>query len=99
MPRLVRPPYGAYTAEVLGWLAEQEATTALWDVDTGDWQLPGADLIRQQALRGARNGSIVLFHDGGGDRTQTTTALPAIIEGLLDRGMRLVTVTQLGQPG
>ena len=97
-PRLVRPPYGAYTPEVLGWLAEQEATTVLWDVDTDDWQLPGPDLITQQALQGARNGSIVLCHDGGGDRSQTTTALPAIIEGLLDRGMRLVTVAQLGRP-
>jgi peptidoglycan/xylan/chitin deacetylase (PgdA/CDA1 family) len=96
MPRLVRPPYGAYTPEVLGWLAEQEATTVLWDVDTGDWQLPGPDLITQQALQGARNGSIVLCHDGGGDCSQSATALPAIIEGLLDRGMRLVTVAQLG---
>lgn len=95
MPRLVRPPYGAYTPEVLGWLAEQEATTVLWDVDTDDWQLPGPDLITRQALQGARNGSIVLCHDGGGDRSQTTAALPAIIEGLLDRGMRLVTVAQL----
>ena len=97
-PRLVRPPYGAYTPEVLSWLAEQEVTTALWDVDSNDWQLPGPGLIAQQALQGARHGSIVLFHDGGGDRTQTTTALPAIVEGLLDRGMRLVTVAQLGQP-
>ena len=40
----------------------------------------------------------MLFHDGGGDRTQTVTALPAIIEGLQARGFRLVTVTQLGQP-
>jgi peptidoglycan-N-acetylglucosamine deacetylase len=98
MPLMVRPPYGAYTPEVLGWLADQEATTVLWDVDTNDWQLPRPGLITQQALRSARNGSIVLFHDGGGDRSQTVAALPGIIEGLLSRGMRLVTVAQLGQP-
>ena len=97
MPRLVRPPYGAYTPEILGWLAEHAATTVLWDVDTDDWQLPGPGPIARQALQGARNGSIMLFHDGGGDRTQTVTALPGIIEGLLDRGYRLVTVAQLGQ--
>jgi peptidoglycan-N-acetylglucosamine deacetylase len=64
-------------------------------VDTNDWQLPGPDAIAEQALQGARNGSILLFHDGGGDRSQTVTALPGIIEGLLDRGFRLVTVPQL----
>jgi len=93
-PGLIRPPYGAYTPEVLGWLAEQDATTVLWDADTGDWQLPGPDIIAEQAVRGARNGSIVLLHDGGGDRTQTATALPTMIEGLLDRGFRFVTVTR-----
>jgi peptidoglycan-N-acetylglucosamine deacetylase len=96
-PGLVRPPYGAYTAQVLGWLDGQDATIVLWDVDTGDWQLPGADVIAGQAVEGARNGSIVLFHDGGGDRTQTAAALPTVIEGLQARGFRLVTVTQLGQ--
>jgi len=95
VPGLVRPPYGAYTPEVLGWLAEQDTTTVLWDVDTNDWQLSGPDVIAEQAVRGARNGSIVLLHDGGGDRTQTATALPTLIEGLLDRGFRFVTVSEL----
>jgi peptidoglycan/xylan/chitin deacetylase (PgdA/CDA1 family) len=98
-PSLVRPPYGAYTPAALRWLAEFGATTVLWDVDTGDWQLPGADAIAEQALR-ARNGSIVLCHDGGGDRSQTAAAVPRIIEGLLNRGLRLVTVAELaGLPG
>ena len=95
---LVRPPYGAFTPDVLGWLAEQDATMVLWDIDTDDWQLPGPDVIAGQAVQGARNGSIVLMHDGGGDRTQTATALPRIIEGLHNRGFRLVTVAQLRQP-
>ena len=94
-PGLVRPPYGAYTPAALRWLAESGATTVLWDVDTDDWQLPGPDAIAAQALRGARNGSIVLCHDGGGDRSRTVAALPRIIEGLLERGYQLVTVAQL----
>jgi peptidoglycan/xylan/chitin deacetylase (PgdA/CDA1 family) len=99
-PGLVRPPYGAYTPATLRWLADSGATTVLWDVDTGDWQLPGADAIAEEALRGAQNGSIVLCHDGGGDRSQTAAALPRIIEGLLERGYQFVTVAQLaGLPG
>jgi peptidoglycan-N-acetylglucosamine deacetylase len=82
MPGLVRPPYGASTPETLGWLAAEDATTVLWDVDTNDWRLPGPDAITEQAVHGARNGSIVLFHDGGGDRSQTTAALPEVIAGL-----------------
>ena len=98
LPDMVRPPYGAYTPQVLGWLADQDATTVLWDVDSGDWQLPGPEAIAEQALRDARNGSILLLHDGGGDRTQTITALPVIIEALHSRGYRLVTVPHLPHP-
>jgi peptidoglycan/xylan/chitin deacetylase (PgdA/CDA1 family) len=47
------------------------------------------------ALSGARPGAILLFHDGGGDRTQTLASLPRIIRRLTERGYRLVTVPQL----
>jgi peptidoglycan/xylan/chitin deacetylase (PgdA/CDA1 family) len=49
----------------------------------------------QRVLEGARPGSIILMHDGGGDRSQTITALPGIIRGLRARGLHLVTVPQL----
>jgi peptidoglycan/xylan/chitin deacetylase (PgdA/CDA1 family) len=35
------------------------------------------------------------MHDGGGDRTQTAEALPAVVEGLLERGYELVRVDEL----
>jgi len=37
----------------------------------------------------------VLMHDGGGDRSQTAEALPAVIEGLLDRGYRFGLVEDM----
>jgi peptidoglycan/xylan/chitin deacetylase (PgdA/CDA1 family) len=40
--------------------------------------------------------SIVLMHDAGGDRTQTVAALPRIVEALLGRGLRFVTVDRIG---
>ena len=67
----------------------------LWSADTRDYTLPGVQVIVQRALEGARPGAIILMHDGGGDRSQTIAALPAIIAGLHKRGLRPVTVPRL----
>jgi len=97
--RLFRPPYGSRTPEILSWLAQgRSGTMVLWDVDTNDWALPGPDAIARAVLDQARPGSIALMHDGGGDRSQTAEALPAIIEGLLDRGYRFARVDELTGP-
>jgi peptidoglycan/xylan/chitin deacetylase (PgdA/CDA1 family) len=94
--RLFRPPYGSGTPDVFGWLEAEPATTVvLWDVDTNDWAMPGPEAIATSVAQQTRPGSIVLMHDGGGDRSQTVEALPAIIEDLLGRGLRLVTVDEL----
>jgi peptidoglycan-N-acetylglucosamine deacetylase len=74
-------------------------TVGLWDVDTGDWTLPGAPAIAATVLDQTRPGSIVLMHDGGGDRSDTAEALPAVIEGLLARGYRFARVDELVQAG
>ena len=42
-----------------------------------------------------RRGSIILLHDGGGDRSQTAKAIPMIIDQLRARGYEFVTVAQL----
>src|SRR6185312_3187677 len=40
-------------------------------------------------------GNIILLHDGGGDRSATVQALPAVIEGLRARGFKIVSIEQL----
>jgi peptidoglycan/xylan/chitin deacetylase (PgdA/CDA1 family) len=94
-PALVRPPYGARTPEVLRWLAGQDLTTVLWDVDPSDWAAPPAAAIAAEVTAATTAGSVVLMHDGGGDRTGTVAALPEILENLLGRGFRFVTVADL----
>jgi len=94
-PTLVRPPYGSRTPDVLRWLASRELTTVLWDVDAGDWAAPPAAAITAQVTAATTAGSIVLMHDAGGDRGGTVAALPAIIEHLLGRGHRCVTLPDL----
>ncbi|UNO39354.1 polysaccharide deacetylase family protein [Streptomyces sp. MST-110588] len=94
-PRLLRPPYGSRTPEVLRWLADRGMTTVLWDNDPCDWAVPGAEAIAGAVVEQTRNGSIVLMHDGGGDRSQTVAALPGIIGQLAARGHEFVTADEI----
>jgi peptidoglycan-N-acetylglucosamine deacetylase len=94
-PRLFRPPYGSFNATTMRELHALKLLMVLWSVDTGDYLQPGTPAIVQRVLAGARPGAIILMHDGGGDRSQTIAALPAIIRALRARGFHLVTVPQL----
>ena len=94
-PLLFRPPYGSFNAATLALLRARDMLMVLWTVDTRDYARPGVRRIVYTALSGARPGAIILFHDGGGDRSQTLAALPRIIERLRRRGYRLVTIPEL----
>jgi len=94
-PCTFRPPYGLINGDVASVARADSMSSVLWDVDTVDWTLPGSQAIYQRAVNGARAGSIVLMHDGGGPRGQTLSALPRIIETLQSRGFELVTVTDI----
>jgi peptidoglycan-N-acetylglucosamine deacetylase len=94
-PRLFRPPYGAFNATTFRELHHLHMLMVLWSVDTADYTMPGVQAIVQRALSGAKPGAIILMHDGGGNRSQTIAALPAIVSGLRKRGLRPATVPQL----
>lgn len=94
-PVLFRPPYGALPPGPCAWPDSPNLTTVFWDVDSKDWSMPGADAIIRTVLDRVRPGSIVLMHDGGGVRSQTVDALPAIIETLLAQDLQLVRVDDL----
>jgi peptidoglycan-N-acetylglucosamine deacetylase len=85
--RCVRPPYGATDVKVRRILTQQRLREVLWTVDTRDWSRPGVKKIVEAATGATvRAGSIVLMHDGGGNRSQTVAALPQIIATLHQRG-------------
>lgn len=94
-PTFFRPPYGEYDDRTLSCAQQAGMVTVLWDVDPRDWERPGATAISQYSLNAVRNGSILLLHDGGGDRSQTVEALPHIIETALLQGFRFVTLDRL----
>lgn len=93
-PRLFRPPYDSYNADTLDVLRRLHMRIVLQSLDTQDWLRKKREIV-QRALAGARPGAIILMHDGGGDRSETVAALPAIIRELRRRGYRLVNVPTL----
>src|SRR5947199_571921 len=99
---LFRPPYASDTspsqlseltplkiAEDLNYLIVLES------IDPQDWSKPGADVILQRVKQQRRDGSIILLHDAGGDRSQTAEALPRILDWLHKRGDTVVPLSTL----
>lgn len=94
-PQWFRPPAGRMNPMVLAEAERMGMTLALWDVDPQDWRRPAADRMLPTMLSAIRPGSVVLLHDGGGNRSQTIAALPRLIEELKARGYLFVTLDQL----
>jgi peptidoglycan/xylan/chitin deacetylase (PgdA/CDA1 family) len=90
-----RPPYGDEDAAVVAAALAQRMSTIVWDVDPSDYARPGTATIVARVLGAVRNGSIVLMHDGGGDRSETLAAVPEIIAALRARGYAFATVPEL----
>lgn len=93
--RWMRPPYGAHNARVDAAINAAGLRVAMWSVDPRDWSRPGAAVVAARVLGQVRDGSVVLLHDGGGDRSGTVAALRTILAELQRRGFRLVTMSQL----
>jgi peptidoglycan-N-acetylglucosamine deacetylase len=94
-PCLFRPPGGAVDASVLASAGSLGMRTVTWDVDPTDWANPGSGAVYSRIVGAAQPGSIILMHDGGGDRGGTLAALPSIIDTLRARGYRFATVSAL----
>jgi len=90
-PTLFRPPYGAINATVRETAEQLGLRPVLWSVDSLDWERPGVTTLVSNVLKNAKSGSIVLMHDGGGDRSETVQALPHISSGLRQHGFVFVT--------
>ena len=49
-------------------------------------------MIARRVLAALRPGAIVIMHDGGGNRSHTVAALPAVIRGIRAAGYQIVPV-------
>lgn len=91
--QLLRTPGGSFSPATVAITEKLGERIVLWSVDPTDWRdSTTAKQIVRRVLRAVRPGSIVILHDGGGDRSATVAALPAIIKGIRHKGLRLVAV-------
>lgn len=77
------------------WRAQRHGHVAIAStLDTHDWAKPPAAQIVTTLVTAAeqQNGGVVLFHDAGGDRTETVKALRPLIRQLRAAGFHLVQV-------
>ncbi|MEU4779682.1 polysaccharide deacetylase family protein [Micromonospora sp. NPDC023633] len=80
-----RQPGGRWTREVVTVASQLDMRSLHWNVDPQDWGKPTAATIVKRVRAAARPGSVVLLHDGGGDRAATLAACPRLITDLKRR--------------
>jgi peptidoglycan-N-acetylglucosamine deacetylase len=90
-PHMFRAPFGAWSRTVLRHCMQTGMTPLDWSVDPRDWARPGVAAIVSNIMHHTQTGSIILEHDGGGDRSETVAALKIVIPRLLDAGYRFAT--------
>src|SRR5438045_7139377 len=99
---LFRPPYAADTGPIdlseltpLKIAEDLNYLVVLENIDPQDWAKPGADIILRRIKQQRHDGSVILLHDAGGDRSQTVEALPRILDWLQTRGDIIVPLSTL----
>jgi cellulose synthase/poly-beta-1,6-N-acetylglucosamine synthase-like glycosyltransferase/peptidoglycan/xylan/chitin deacetylase (PgdA/CDA1 family) len=97
---LFRAPYSSETDAIdnYSWpvyekLGEDGYTSVFVDTDSDDWKKPGVSKIVKWATPDDNDGASVLFHDAGGERSQTIKALPKYIEKMKAKGYTFTTIS------
>jgi peptidoglycan/xylan/chitin deacetylase (PgdA/CDA1 family) len=94
---LWRPPYEAFNPSTMAIASGLGMKMQLWSVTTGDWQLPGTEVIVLRVMAALHNGMVVLLHDGGGfSRSETVAAVEILIPELQAAGYRLAALPAQG---
>lgn len=94
-PKWFRPPYGATNYQVRRLARKNGLHHITWTVDSSDWRLRSSSTIAHGVLRRTKPDSVILMHDGGGNRRATVNALPTIVRVLKTRGYDFVTLSEL----
>jgi peptidoglycan/xylan/chitin deacetylase (PgdA/CDA1 family) len=80
-----RNPGANFSPLTISVAASMGMKSIYWAVDPRDWSRPGTQAIINNVVGNTGPGSIVLMHDGGGDRSQTVQALQTILPNFKSR--------------
>lgn len=95
-PKLWRPPYGEYNAEVVHTAADLGYRTVTWSATGVDYNATGdAEREAQRILKRTGPGTIILCHTG----PVSQRVIPLIVEPLLEDGYRFATIQGLLEEG
>lgn len=99
-PTFFRPPHGRHTPLMALAVTRHHMRMIGWDVSGHDWATDDAAAVVRRVLAGARPGSIIDLHDGldgkvGANQQVLVRALPAILDGLAQRGLHPVGLDRL----
>jgi peptidoglycan-N-acetylglucosamine deacetylase len=95
-PVVFRPPYLDYNQDTVALLqTKRYPMIGALNLEAQDWEQPGVDHIVQKSREAVKEGSILIFHDGYGDRSQTIEAIRILVSDLTSQGYQLVTVSEL----
>lgn len=89
---LVRAPSGDYTDQSIEVAKSLGMYTIQWDCDSLDYTKISVDEIVNRVVKGTKNGSIILFHNGV---ENTAPALDRILTELTKQGYTFVSVENL----
>ena len=90
-PTLLRPPYGNISARVNNLT---NMNIILWNVDTLDWKYRDANRIKDEIVKSASDGAIVLLHD------LYETSIDGVIlamDELITQGYAFVTIDEMAE--
>ncbi|HRD54061.1 MAG TPA: polysaccharide deacetylase family protein [Flavobacteriales bacterium] len=94
--QLFRPPYGRITRKQSA-LLRQRSNVVMWDALSKDYDArTSPEACLRNALRYARNGSIIVFHDSIKAETRLRFALPKALEAWRVQGYRFAALPENG---
>lgn len=85
-PLYYRAPGGAFTPYSRHLAASHGMRPLGWNIDSKDFELPGTATMVATVKNEISNGPTLLFHDAGGDRSQTVAALREVLPWLKEQG-------------
>ncbi|MDD5259002.1 MAG: polysaccharide deacetylase family protein [bacterium] len=94
-PAYFRAPYNYMGPETVKAINNIGLIYVSWTFSVKDWEKPAPAVMVDSFNKRLIPGSIVLLHDGGGNRANTVAALPGMIEAARKKGYRFVTLGEL----